>query len=106
MEKYLITGTSYEYKKLYALFYTGEYFVCDLGKLKLSSNNTEMDLMIIQKLDNKEFKNKLLKNNDNYWNLMKIDYNNESICLSDIKCYKDPVLISYEYEHFKSLNKF
>lgn len=103
MEKYLITGEVYENKKLYALFFTGKYFICDLGKLKAVSKPTDLDLKIIRKLDEKEFKNKLLKNNDNFWYSLNINNDDKTIKVSNIKCYRDPVLINYEYEHFKSL---
>lgn len=103
MEKYLITGELYENRKLYALFSTGKFFVCDLGKLKAVSKPTKLDLKIIKKLDNKEFKNKLLKNKDNFWYSLNIQNDDQTYKISNIKCFRDPVLISYEYEHFKSL---
>jgi hypothetical protein len=103
MEKYLITGEVYENKKLYALFFTGKYFVCDLGKLNAVSKPTDLDLKIIRKLNDNEFKEKILKYKDNFWYSLNIEDEDKTFKVSNIKCYRDPVLISYEYEHFKSL---
>lgn len=103
MEKYLITGEVYEYKKLYALFFTGKYFVCDLQKLRAILKPTELDLKILRKMANDEFINELLENNDNYWYSLTVDNDDESIIISNIKCYRNPQLISYQYESFKSL---
>lgn len=104
MEKYLITGEVYEFKKLYALFFTGEYFICDLGKIKLEKEPNNLDLKILKKMNNKKFKDKLLEYRDNYYKSLNIQNENEEpIIVSNIKCFRDPLLISYEYEHFKSL---
>ena len=67
------------------------------------SKPTKLDLNIIKKLDNKEFKNKLLKNKNNFWYSLNIKNDDKTYKISNIKCYRDSVQISYEYEHFKSL---
>ena len=67
MEKYLILGEVYENKKVYAIFYTGEYFICDLSKIKAINKPTIIDLKIIKKLNDINFKKKILSYNDNYW---------------------------------------
>lgn len=105
MEKYLITGEVFETKKLYSLFFTGEYFICDLGKIKLETNPDNLDLKILKNLNNKTFRNKLLKHRDNYYYSLNVENEDEkeSVLVSNIKCFRDPVLISYEYEHLKSL---
>ena len=48
MEKYLILGEVYENKKVYAIFYTGEYFICDLSKIKAIQKPTTTDLKMTQ----------------------------------------------------------
>ena len=103
MEKYLILGEVYENKKVYAIFYTGEYFICDLSKIKAIQKPTTTDLKIIRKLNDTNFKKKILAYNDNYWLSTTIEHDNKEILVSNIKCYKNPSLISYQYEQFKSL---
>lgn len=104
MEKYLITGEIYDWKKAYAIFSNGEYFICQLNRLKLIKEYDENDLKAIKTLNDPDFKNELLKNENNYYILREFeDANNKKILISNIKCFRNPTLISYEYEHYKSL---
>ncbi|RAP54824.1 MAG: hypothetical protein BZ137_00195 [Methanosphaera sp. rholeuAM130] len=104
MEKYLITGEIYDWKKSYALFSDGEYFVCQLNRVKLIKQHSENDLKVIETLNDSDFKNKILNANNNYYLSLEFeDTDNNKIVISNIKCFRNPTLISYEYEHYKSL---
>ena len=54
-------------------------------------------------LNGRNGKNEILKNRDNFWYSLNIKNLDKTIKVSNIKCYRDPVLINYQYEHFKSL---
>jgi hypothetical protein len=104
MEKYLITGEIYDWKKSYALFSNGEHFICTLNRLKQIDDYDDNDMKAIQTLNDPEFKNKVLNAKDNYYLSLEFeDDNHEKILISKIKCFRNPTLISYEYEHYKSL---
>ena len=84
MEKYLILGEVYENKKVYAIFYTGEYFIYDLSKIKAINKPTIIDIKIIKKLNDINFKKKILGYNDNYWLSTTITHNTQEILVSNI----------------------
>ena len=63
MEKYLITGEIYDWKKSYAIFSNEEYFICQLNRLKLIKEYDENDLIAIKTLNDPDFKNELLNKN-------------------------------------------
>lgn len=104
MEKYLITGEIYDWKKSYALFSNEEYFICQLNRIKAINKPDKNDLKAIKALNNPSFKDKILKNKNNYYLSLEFeDIDNNKIIISNIKCFRNPTLISYEYEHYKSL---
>jgi hypothetical protein len=50
----------------------------------------------IQTLNDPEFKNKVLNTKDNYYLSLEFeDDNHEKILISNIKCFRNPTLISY-----------
>ncbi|RAP50460.1 MAG: hypothetical protein BZ136_01255 [Methanosphaera sp. rholeuAM74] len=104
MEKYLITGEIISWRKYYALFSTGEYFILDIKRLKTITNPTKSDLAVIRTLNNEDFREKLGNARDNYYFSAEFkDEDGNDMSISNIKYYRDPTLISYEYEHCRSL---
>ncbi|AWX31603.1 hypothetical protein [Methanosphaera sp. BMS] len=91
-------------EKILCYIFNEEYFICLLNRLKLINEYDENDLIAIKTLNNPDFKNELLKNENNYYLLREFeDPDNKKILISNIKCFRNPTLISYEYEHYKSL---
>ncbi len=102
LQKFLISGEIYENRKRYVIFSSGEEFVLNINKSKSSDKPNKEDKFILSKLRNEELINKLSQENNNYW--YSIDFKDEEgkeIKLSNIKCFTNPTLISYELEQYK-----
>lgn len=76
----------------------------DNNSLTPTKVQDENDIKAIKTLNDSDFKNKILKNNNNYYLSLEFEYkDNNQVLISNIKCFRNPTLISYEYEHYKSL---
>lgn len=103
MRKFLITGEEYEKQKRYVLFSSGEEFVLNIKESTSSDKPNEEDKMILSKLRDKNLINKLCEERNNYWYSIDFeDKNGNEIYISNIKCFTNPTLISYELEQYKS----
>ena len=103
MQKFLITGEIYEYKKRYVVFSSGEEYVFNIQKCQSSNKPSEEDKLILLKLRDKELVDKLIKEQNNFWHSIDFtDNEGKEIRVSNIKCYTYPTLISYELEQYRS----